>query len=586
MKTMLKKYLAFFAFLLINGTTYPQAITSKYRGFTFDEMMEPLLIMQQANNQITNSINSLYDYIVDVLGHDIDNQLRQELNQELKHLDNVAKKLYETGHIGNARNSYQIIRRNVQKEIANYNNRMAQERERRAKQEAEEKVKPQNWSGTGFALKNGYVVTNYHVIDEAKSIKIKGVNGDFNKSYTATVVGNDKINDLALLKISDPSFQGFEEIPYAITSTTSEVGEDIFVLGYPLISTMGDEIKLTTGVISSKTGFQGDVALYQISAPIQPGNSGGPLFDKKGNIIGVICAIHAGAENVGYAIKSSYLQNLIESCASTSIIPTNNTVSTLPLTNKVKLEKNFVFFIHCSSPRTPSYNNSSYDSDQSNSSSNSEVPSSINNGPTNNDSAGDVFVPQNPFQNEYSWELRDNIRDSLASNVAIKTNILADGFLSPNIGIEVGIAPQWTLNLSGQVNFWTINRHHWHHWLVQSEARLWLRDHFTGHFLGFQALGGMYNFGNINFDVKFLGSDFSKLAEYRFQGWGIGGGIAYGYAWILGRHWNFEAEISIGYIYTHYDVFSCSTCNRAVKRDVPHHYVGPTKTAINLVYLF
>jgi len=205
------------------------------------------------------------------------------------------------------------------------------------------------WSGTGFALKNGYIVTNYHVIDGANTITVQGVKGNFNNSYKATVVGTDKNNDLALLKISDSSFPGFGAIPYSISSATSEVGEDIFVLGYPLTSTMGDEIKLTTGVISSKTGFQGDVALYQISAPIQPGNSGGPLFDKKGNVIGVVSAKHAGTENVGYAIKSMYLRNLIESAVNSTIIPTTNTVSTLPLTGKVKSEKNFVFMISCSS---------------------------------------------------------------------------------------------------------------------------------------------------------------------------------------------------------------------------------------------
>ncbi len=207
----------------------------------------------------------------------------------------------------------------------------------------------EEWSGTGFALKNGYIVTNYHVIEGASTITIQGVKGDFNPKYTAAVVGSDKVNDLALLKISDSNFSGFGTLPYSITSSTSDVGEEIFVLGYPLTSTMGDEIKLTTGIISSKTGYQGDVALYQISAPIQPGNSGGPLFDKKGNIIGVVSAKHAGAENVGYAIKSSYLRTLIESCVSASIIPTNNTVSTLPLTGKVKAEKNFVFYIQCSS---------------------------------------------------------------------------------------------------------------------------------------------------------------------------------------------------------------------------------------------
>lgn len=209
--------------------------------------------------------------------------------------------------------------------------------------------KSTEWSGTGFALKNGYIVTNFHVISGAKSIIIRGVSGDFNKSYRASIIGVDKNNDLALLKIDDPTFCGFGNIPYSILSTISEVGEDIFVLGYPLTSTMGDEIKLTTGIISSKTGFKGDVALYQISAPIQPGNSGGPLFNNDGNVIGIVSAKHNEAENVGYAIKASYLKNLIESTISTSIIPTNNTISKLPLTGKIKSEKNFVFFIECSS---------------------------------------------------------------------------------------------------------------------------------------------------------------------------------------------------------------------------------------------
>ncbi|MBD5362659.1 MAG: trypsin-like peptidase domain-containing protein [Bacteroides sp.] len=207
------------------------------------------------------------------------------------------------------------------------------------------------WSGTGFALKDGYIVTNYHVIDEAKKITVKGINGNFSTSFNAIVVATDKGNDLALLRISDSSFTSFGTIPYSISATTSEVGEDIYVLGYPLTASMGDEIKLTTGVISSKSGFQGDVALYQISAPIQPGNSGGPLFDKKGNVIGVVSAKHTGAENVGYAIKTMYLRNLVESCANSSIIPNANKVSTLPLTGKVKSEKNFVFFIKCSSDK-------------------------------------------------------------------------------------------------------------------------------------------------------------------------------------------------------------------------------------------
>ena len=208
---------------------------------------------------------------------------------------------------------------------------------------------PKEWSGTGFALNNGYVVTNYHVIENAKSISIKGIKGDFTSKYNATVIATDKYNDLALLQISDNSFKGFGSIPYNVKTSVSDVGEDVFVLGYPLTSTMGDEIKLTTGVISSKTGFQGDVSLYQISAPIQPGNSGGPLFDNKGNLIGIVNAKHKDAENVGYAIKTSYLKNLIESSISNSILPNNNQIAGYPLTGKVKSLKSFVFIIICSS---------------------------------------------------------------------------------------------------------------------------------------------------------------------------------------------------------------------------------------------
>ncbi len=218
----------------------------------------------------------------------------------------------------------------------------------KAEESKKDEMQLKEWTGTGFALKNGYVVTNYHVIENAKSINLQGINGDFSKQYNATIVATDKYNDLALLQIVDNNFKGFGSIPYNVKTSVSEVGEDIFVLGYPLTSSMGNEIKLTTGVISSKTGFQGDVSLYQISAPIQPGNSGGPLFDNKGNLVGIVNAKHKGAENVGYAIKTSYLKNLIESSISTSILPNNNQTAGLPLTEKVKSLKNYVFMISCS----------------------------------------------------------------------------------------------------------------------------------------------------------------------------------------------------------------------------------------------
>ena len=216
-----------------------------------------------------------------------------------------------------------------------------------AKTQAEEKAKEEApRSGTGFAIsKDGLIVTNYHVIANAKSIKVRGINNDFDSKYTLSIVREDIANDLVILKIDDTSVKINSVIPFIIKKTPSEVGEDIFVLGYPLTATMGEEIKLTTGIVSSKTGFQGDVNQYQISAPIQPGNSGGPVFDKKGNIVGVISSKHLDTENVGYSIKSQYLLNLID------ILPQripNSTTSILvnkSLADQVKILKSFVFII-------------------------------------------------------------------------------------------------------------------------------------------------------------------------------------------------------------------------------------------------
>jgi len=203
-----------------------------------------------------------------------------------------------------------------------------------------------SWTGTGFALKNGYIVTNNHVVDGASSILVQGINGT-TVEYKAEVVAVDKNNDLALIRINDYRFDGFGSIPYSIKETLCDVGSDVFVLGYPLTSYMGEEIKLTNGIISSRSGYQGDITTYQISAPVQPGNSGGPMFDKNGNVVGVVNAGIPGAENVGYAIKTSYLCNLINSSVSSAIIPRNNTISTMSLSEKVKVLRNYTFYIKC-----------------------------------------------------------------------------------------------------------------------------------------------------------------------------------------------------------------------------------------------
>ena len=174
-----------------------------------------------------------------------------------------------------------------------------------------------------------------------------------------------------------------------------------------------------------------------------------------------------------------------------------------------------------------------------------------------------------------------------AQKVAVKTNLLYDATATINAGIEFGLAPKWTLDLSGNFNGWTMSHDRkWKHWMAQPEARYWFCDRFAGHFLGFHALGGQYNIGHLKNNIKFLGTDFSKLSDSRYQGWFIGAGIAYGYAWVLNKHWNLEGEIGVGYVYTEYDRFNCKGCGKKVEEDKDHHYFGPTKAAINLIYVF
>lgn len=201
-------------------------------------------------------------------------------------------------------------------------------------------------SGTGFALNEyGYIVTNDHVIKNTEDIFVRGINSDFENKYKAKIVLRDNKNDLAIIKIIDNRIQIFDAPPYSFNKTVSEVGESVFTLGYPLSTTMGDEIKVTSGIISSKSGFKGDVTTYQVSTPVQPGNSGGPLLDKKGNIIGVIVSKHSEAENASYAIKISYLINMLSSSIETIELNNSNSMQKENLQNQVKKIRDFVYII-------------------------------------------------------------------------------------------------------------------------------------------------------------------------------------------------------------------------------------------------
>ena len=213
------------------------------------------------------------------------------------------------------------------------------------------KAKTGEWAGNGSGViisKSGYVVTNHHVIEDADEIEVEFILNDEVQKFNAEIVQVDKTNDLAIIKIFDMNFDGVDELPYNFKTRSSDVGTKVYAFGYPMaLSIMGKEIKVTDGMISSKTGFDGDITTYQITAPIQGGNSGGPLFDENGNLIGInSSAIRKDiADNVAYSIKTSYVLNLIDILPKSIELPSNTKLESLPLTEQIKEISKYVVLI-------------------------------------------------------------------------------------------------------------------------------------------------------------------------------------------------------------------------------------------------
>ena len=194
---------------------------------------------------------------------------------------------------------------------------------------------PSHWSGSGIALNSKVFATNNHVVDGATHLYVYFP--ETKTRYKAETIRTDATNDLAIVRITDPDFKGFPAIQYGFKKALEDVGTDVFVLGYPRVDTMGEEVKLTTGVVSSRSGFQGNQSQYQVSAPVQPGNSGGPLFNDSGELIGIVSAKHTdGAENVSYAVKLSYLNDLIVSSGESISLTKSSQIASKKLSEKCK----------------------------------------------------------------------------------------------------------------------------------------------------------------------------------------------------------------------------------------------------------
>jgi S1-C subfamily serine protease len=203
----------------------------------------------------------------------------------------------------------------------------------------------ENWIGfgTGFFIHpNGYIATAYHVVEDADTVEVEYFQKGEKFIFRADVISTDTLNDLAIIQIRDPKFITLSQIPYVFVDNTCDVGSDVFALGYPDPQQMGTEIKFTDGKVSSKTGFQGERNIYQTTVPIYGGNSGGPLFDIKGNLVGINNSTLGNLEAVTYAVKSNYLKVLTESIPGSITCPNYTDIYNKPLTEKIKLISDFV----------------------------------------------------------------------------------------------------------------------------------------------------------------------------------------------------------------------------------------------------
>ena len=213
-------------------------------------------------------------------------------------------------------------------------------------EEQAEKMQEQqiDHTATGFAISaNGYLLTNYHAVKDATNIFAEAKQDSLQR-YQVQVFYKDEQRDLAILQIIDENFKGFNYLPYTFRYENADLGEEVFTLAYPR-----EDLVYGKGEIASRTGFEGDSLEYQVSIPVNPGNSGGPLLDEKGNLIGIINRKHTKQEGAAFAIKAKYIKALVDSIElhqkpeKSIALSQQNRIFNLKRPQQIKALQNFVF---------------------------------------------------------------------------------------------------------------------------------------------------------------------------------------------------------------------------------------------------
>jgi S1-C subfamily serine protease len=200
------------------------------------------------------------------------------------------------------------------------------------------------YNGTGFMIDSkGYLVTNAHVVRNAKTVVVQNKKGD---NFNARVVFTDFAKDLVILKIEDDSFKTLTSIPYGISKSSSDLAESIYTLGYP----RNDEMVYGQGYLSAKTGLNGDSLSCQLTIAANPGNSGGPVLNHHGDVIGILSTRQVSAEGVVFAIQSKYIYAVLNELKKidTSLkvkTPAASSLKGMDRTQQVKKIEDYVFMV-------------------------------------------------------------------------------------------------------------------------------------------------------------------------------------------------------------------------------------------------
>ncbi len=199
---------------------------------------------------------------------------------------------------------------------------------------------------TAFAVaKDGYFITNNHVVEGCTSLKLKAKGEDDNwVQFNAKVILNDHFSDLAMVKIEDSNFLEMGVLPFTFSSKAPLMGQDVFTLGYPK-----KDVVMEPGTISSTTGLDGDTTAYQLAMSLNSGNSGGPIFNSKGEVVAVVKGKHNGKEGTGYAVRIDYMLDLIEKYESENSVtlkkPKYNQIQYKSRVKQISHIRQFVFLV-------------------------------------------------------------------------------------------------------------------------------------------------------------------------------------------------------------------------------------------------